>query len=324
MKPLSPERRWELLLLVVLTATLGVGAIVEDRFFTAPNLGTASGNYAEMLIVAVPLTMLIVMAEIDLSVASVMGLSGALLVQTLDAGLPPGLAIAVALAGALVAGALNGLLVVRVGLSSLVVTIGTLALFRGISAGLMGVESLANLPQWMTDFGFGRAGEVPYTVLLSLALLAPGALFLGRSRIGRDMRAIGMGREVAELSAVRVDRLRFSTFVVTAGTAGIAGVVLASRLGSVRADTATGLELDIITAILLGGVSIFGGKGSIAGVALAFALLASLRSFMSMTGIPADVQDMAVGALLIVAVAASIWSEPAGAAIRRRLGVAPS
>jgi rhamnose transport system permease protein len=225
----------------------------------------------EKAIMALGLTLIIIAGEIDLSVASVLGLSSAILGELVDKGAPLSVAIVAALIAGALCGLFNGLLVARVGLPSLVVTLGTLALFRGLAFVVLGDRAVSEFPKFLTDFGFNT---VPGTLIpwpaVVFAVLAVGAFFLlHRSWIGRQLYAIGNNAEASRFSGVEVDRIKIGLFVLSGTLAALAGVVFTARFASARPDNALGFELDVITAVLLGGVSIFGGRGTLIGVVLA-------------------------------------------------------
>jgi len=258
----------------------------------------------EKVIVAVIMTLVIVNGEIDLSVASVMGFSAAVVAALHDSGAVPfAVAVLVALLAGAGAGLLHGLFVAKMGLPSLVVTIAGLIGFRGAARILVGDRSIGDFPEW-----FDRLGQEPLVGRFSLALIiflvgiVVAGVVLQRSAFGRAVYVIGNNAEVARYSGIGVARVKLLLLTTSGFVAGLAGVLLAARLGSVRGNLAEGFELDIITMVLLGGVSIFGGSGNLVGVALSILIILNLRNGLGLANIQATTQTGIIGALLIASV----------------------
>ncbi len=297
---LSP---WETGLLAVFLATLALNAAFAPEFLTVQNQINLFQLSIEKIIVALVMTLVIINAEIDLSVASIMGLSAALFGYLVNAGMPGGLAILICLAAGLAAGLVNATLIARVGIPSLVVTLAMLIGFRGLARVLVKDNSLGNFPAWFTDLGQkGLVGPIPLSILLFFALLVLLGATLHRSSFGRQVIVIGTNAEVARFSGLNVARIKTILFLLSALISALCGLLYAARLGSVRGDTAFGFELDIITMVLLGGVSIFGGKGSITGVFLSILIILNLRNGMGLMNITGHMQTGVIGILLIASV----------------------
>jgi len=250
------------------------------------------------------MTLVIVNGEIDLSVASVMGFSAAVVAALHDSGAVPfAVAVVVALLAGAGAGLLHGLFVARMGLPSLVVTIAGLIGFRGAARILTGDRSIGDFPEW-----FDRLGQEPLVGRFSLALLlfvvgiVVAGVVLQRTAFGRSVYVIGNNAEVARYSGIGVARVKLVLLTTSGFVAGLAGVLFAARLGSVRGNLAEGFELDIITMVLLGGVSIFGGSGNLVGVALSILIILNLRNGLGLANIQATTQTGIIGALLIASV----------------------
>jgi rhamnose transport system permease protein len=294
---------WEAGLLAVFLATLALNASFAPEFLTVQNQINLFQLSIEKIIVALIMTLVIINAEIDLSVASIMGLSAALFGYLVNAGAPGGLAILICLAAGLVAGMVNAILIARVGIPSLVVTLAMLIGFRGLARVLVTDNSLGNFPSWFTDLGQkGLIGPIPLSILLFFALLLILGMTLHRSSFGRQVIVIGTNAEVARFSGLNVARVKTLLFLLSALISAVAGLLYAARLGSVRGDTAFGFELDIITMVLLGGVSIFGGKGSMVGVFLSILIILNLRNGMGLMNITGHMQTGVIGILLIASV----------------------
>jgi rhamnose transport system permease protein len=282
-----------------------------------------------ILLIALPMTLVIVTGEIDLSVASVVGLSSVLVGVLHEGGFSIPTAAAIAIVVGALCGALNGYLVAHVGLPSLAVTIGTLALYRGLAVGILGTKAVTDFPSDWTQRASETIGDtgLPTVMLLFLVLAIAFALVLHFSAFGRGVYDIGLGSEAALFTGVKVQRTKFILFVLTGAVSALAGIFYTLRFGSARGDNATGLELQVIAAVVLGGVSVFGGRGHLHGVVAAVLLIGVLGSSLRLAGVTSDVINIITGGLLIFSVvAASIlaWAQRVRAKAGPPLRVAPS
>lgn len=270
---------WEALLVGLIAFTFVFGQSLSSEFLTADSFTTGSLDLSEVALMALALTLVIVAAEIDLSVASVLALSSALMADLWNAGLPLELIMPICLVAGAACGAFNGILVTRFGLPSLAVTIGTLALFRGLAFVVIGDESVTDFPAAYTDLAFGTfAGTfIPNTMVLFAVLAVAFGVLLHATPFGRSIYAIGAGEEAAYFSGLRVKRVKLILFTLSGLVAALAGIVITLRNSTAAANVGQGFELTAITAVLLGGVSIFGGRGTIAGVILALLLLGGIQ-----------------------------------------------
>ena len=271
---------------------------------------------------ALPMTLIIIAGEIDLSVESMAGLSSAILGFLWAAGVPMEVAIVVVLVVGVLGGLLNGLLVARGGLPSLVVTLGTLALFRGLALIILGPRGVSDFPPGFTEIGFGHVPgtDIPWPFVIFLALALVLGVVLHRTWVGRQVYAIGKNTGAARFSGVRVARVKIGLFVLTGLIAAIAGVILTARLSTSRADAGQGMTLTVVTVVLLGGVNIFGGSGTIPGVVLAVLVVAVMQNALRLAGVSVDVQSIALGLLLIVSVVIPTFAHQAKSAVDRVLG----
>jgi rhamnose transport system permease protein len=301
---LSELARWEALIFVLVVGTLVLGSSLSDVFLTADNFSFASSDVAEIALMALPLTLIVVTAEIDLSVASVLGLSSALVGELWMAGWAMEAIIPFCLLVGAACGAFNAVLVTRVGLPSLAVTIGTLTMYRGLALVVLGDTAVADLPPKWTKYGFENlpGTAIPYPIVLFGLLAIAFGVLLHATRLGREIYAIGANQEAAFFSGVRVKRIKALLFVLSGMVAALAGVIMSLRLASARADYGVGLELSVVAAVVLGGVSIFGGKGTIPGVILALVLLGGIRSALTLGDVSQEWVTIVTGALLIGAV----------------------
>jgi rhamnose transport system permease protein len=301
--------RWELILALVVAADFALNMRLSPYFLSSETLADVSFNFTEKALVALPMTLLIIAGEIDISVAAIMALAsvsmGLLATTTTSVSAIVGCGMAVGL----LAGALNGALVTHWRVPAIVATIGTMSLYRGIAYGLLGDRVLKDYPPAFAFFGQGYiAGPVSFELLLFASAAALCALYLHRTEFGRRLVAIGCSRTAAEMAGVRVNRYRFGLFVATGAASAAASVLLTSRLGSTRPSIAQGMELDIISMVILGGVAISGGRGSIVGVVLA-AILTGLAIFgLGLINVPGLVVSLMMGALLILIVGLPIVS----------------
>ena len=300
----GPFVRWEIFLFVLLGGTIAFGADVSPYFLQSTNLFYICLNVGEVAIMALPLTLIVVTGEIDLSVASMLGLTGVLMAELFKHGWPIWPAMLAAVALGMVLGAFNGFLVTRIGLPSLAVTIGTLTLYRGVAQGILPTDTIGGFPTYLTNIGVVPipGTHLPYSIAFFAVLAIVFAVVLHATPLGRAIFAIGAGKEAAFFAGIRVKRIKFWLFVLSGMLSGFAGVLWSLRFASARYDSGTGLELFVVTIVLLGGVSIFGGRGTIAGVVVAVAVLGCLQTALTADLIPAQDQNIVVGALLVASV----------------------
>jgi rhamnose transport system permease protein len=280
---------------------------------------------APILLIALPMTLVIITGEIDLSVASVVGLSSVLVGVLTEHGWSFPMAAAVALLAGLACGALNGFLVAYVGLPSLAVTIGTLALYRGLAVGLLGTKAVTDFPEKWTDLAKEKIGDSSYPlIVIPIVVLAVAfAVLLHFSTFGRGVYDIGLNSEAAHFTGVNVERTKLVLFSLSGLVSAFAGIYFTLRFGSARGDNATGLELQVIAAVLLGGVSIFGGRGRVHGVLAGVLLIGVLSSALRLEDITVNVINIIIGLLLVASVMSTSFLAWASALASRRGRRAP-
>lgn len=300
------RRPWESLLLAILAGTIVYNLVESNNYLGVDNIVNLFELSIEKAIVVVIMTFVIISGEIDLSVASVMGLSAAVLAKLHDGGSVPFLvAIVVAVAVGTFAGLIQGICVAKLKVPSLVVTLAGLIGLRGAARVFVEDRSYGDFPGWFERLGQqGLVGPVPFALFVFGAGLVVGTVVLGRTALGRRLYVIGDNADVGRFSGLDVDRIKIGIFVSSGTVAGLAGVLYAARLGSVRGDLANGFELDIVTMVLLGGVSIFGGAGTMVGVALAILIVLNLRNGLGLANVEANVQTGVIGTILIASVVA--------------------
>jgi len=264
-------------------------------------------DVAPILLIALPMTLIIITEEIDLSVASIVGLSSVMTGILTQAGIPFPLAAIAAVLTGVIAGVINGFLVTVVGLPSLAVTIGTLALFRGIAVGLLGTTAITEFPEEWTDLAKANIPGTPVPVIMIpfVILAIVFAIMLHFTPFGRSLYAIGLNKEAASFSGIDVGRTKFLLFVLSGTVSGFAGVYFTLLYSNARGDNAMGMELQIIAAVLLGGVSIFGGRGALHGVIAGVLLIGVLGSALRLASVTSDVINIITGLLLVVSVVSS-------------------
>lgn len=302
---------WRRVLATREAAIIGVLVIVivvslaTVRNFDSPlTLTYLLRDVAPILLIALPMTLIIVTEEIDLSVASVVGLSSVMVGILTQAGWPfEAAALTAILVGAL-AGMINGFLVTVVGLPSLAVTIGTLALFRGIAVGLLGTTAITDFPEMWTDLATDNIPGTPVPlIMIPFAILAiVFAVVLHFTSFGRGLYAIGLNKEAAAFSGIHVARSKFILFVLSGTVSAFAGVYFTLLYSNSRGDNATGMELSVIAAVLLGGVSIFGGRGALHGVIAGVLLIGTLGSALRLANVTSDIINVITGVLLVLSV----------------------
>lgn len=312
MKALDTWERVLIALIVLVYVAFGIGI---DGFLSPYALADSTYNFSEKGLIALAMALLVVAGEIDLSIAAIMALSSLAMGFAMQAGAPLPLMVLAAVATGLLCGALNGWLVTRWKLPSIVVTIGTLSLYRGLALVLLGDQAITGYPDTLSQWGNGSIGDligvpgfivpIEFAVLL-IAAVAVG-LFLHRSVAGRRVYAIGTNPIASRFSGIAVDRYRMGLFLFAGVMAALAAVLLTGRIGSTRPNLALGWELDAITIVILGGVAIEGGRGSIVGTVLAAALLGSFTFALGMMNVSGIVMSMIIGALLVVAMVLPRW-----------------
>jgi rhamnose transport system permease protein len=307
--------RWESALVIVLIGTLIFGSSESSTFLNTTNFFFIGLNMGEIAIMALPLTLIIMIGEIDLSVASMLGLSGTIMGYLFSNGWSIWPAMAAALVVGALGGALNGVLVAKVGLPSIAVTIGTLTLFRGIAEILLAPRTITGFPPSLTKIGVVpiQGTQLAYSAAIFLGLALVAGVVLHATPLGRALVAIGLQPEAAQFAGIRVNRIKIWLFVLSGVVCAFAGILLSLKNASVSYDAGTGLELNVVAIVLFGGVSIFGGRGTIVGVVLAVAIVACLQQALTQMNVQPEVRNIIIGVLLLV----SVVIPNGGEAIRR-------
>lgn len=295
--------RHESILAVLLVLALAVLAMQSDKFFTVDNLLNQGRLMAEVGLVALAMTFVIVTAGIDLSVGSILGLVAILLGvfwQNLGLPLPVAMGLGVVVGG--LAGLVNGIIITRFRVPPLIATLATLALYRGLAEGISQARSVRGYPEWFFVLGQGEVLGVPTQLWIFLGCAVIAAVVLGMSTFGRATYATGANIVAARFSGIPVDRTVLMIYTASGLIAGLAAIIFVSRVSTTRSDMGTGLELDVITAVVLGGTSIFGGRGTIIGTLLGLVLMQALKNGLALAGVKGDGTIVVIGLILIATI----------------------
>lgn len=292
-----------LTLLIMLLLTLN-----SDKFLTKDNILNQGRLMTEVGLIALPMTYIIITGGIDLSVGSILGLCAIVLGYSWqELGYPLEAAIVVALLTGALAGLVNGLFIVRVGVPPLIMTLATLAFYRGLALGISEAQSARGYPQWFFRLGQGQVLGVPTQIYVLVLAVIISAVILSRTTFGRSLYAMGNNELGARFSGIRVDLYKLLIYTFSGFMSGMAGYIFVSRVSTTRSDMGTGIELDAIAAVVLGGTNIFGGSGSIVGTVIGVVLIQFLKNGLALSGVTGDATIVVVGLVLIGATLINTW-----------------
>lgn len=296
--------KWEFILCFLLVAEMILFSNLSPYFLDYFNMMNSTFNFMEKAIMALPMIFIIMSGDIDISVASIIALSSFAMGNASSHGADTATLVLVGIGTGVLAGVFNGAFVTGLGMPAIAVTLATQSIFRGISQAILEDQAYTVYPASFGYFGQGYFGNtlIPFELVLFLILAAVMGIILHKTRYGRKLYAIGNSKSAAKFSGVRVDRIRFMNFVLMGLFCGISAVLLTSRIGSTRPNIATGWDMEVITLVVLGGVSITGGKGNIFGVIVAIFLLGYLKFGMGLINLSAKIMIITTGILLIIAV----------------------
>jgi len=296
----------EMAIIALLIGVLVVASIQLPRFPTTITVTNLLLDVTPILLISLTMAPVMITGDIDLSVGSMVGLSSVVVGLLTHAGLSIPVAGLVAIVVGAVGGLVNGLLVTRFGLPALAVTIGTLALYRGLAIGLLGTTAITGFNRTWTQLAKSKIGDtgIPSVMILFLVLLAIFVVLLHFTSFGRGVYAIGLSKDAAAFSGIHVARTRVILFVLSGAMSALAGVFYTLRFTTARGDNATGLELAVIAAVVLGGVSVFGGRGALHGVVAGVLLIGALSNALRLAGVTSDVINIITGVLLVLSVIA--------------------
>ena len=305
---MKATRTWEIILVLLLLVVVGGFGATTEGFLDFYNLSDSTFNYSEKALIALAMALVIIAGDIDISVAATVALSSVMMGLAKNAGAGPMLIVLVGLGSGALCGALNGFLITRFALPSIVVTIGTLSLYRGTALVILGDGAITGYPPALSTLGNGYIGDLiglPWLQIpIEFAIFVIAAIIIGvvlhKTIIGRRIYSIGANPIASRFSGIAVNRYRLMLFIFVGTFAGLASVLLTGRIGSTRPNIVMGWELDAITMVILGGVSINGGSGSLLGVVLAIIVLGMFTFGLQMMNVPGIVMSMILGGLLIV------------------------
>ncbi len=298
--------RHETFLALLLVLVLIVLSWQSDRFFTVSNLLNQGRLMTEIGLIAIAMTFVIATGGIDLSVGSILGLVAILLgVFWQNVGMPLPMAIVAAVAAGTLAGFMNGFIITRFRVPPLIATLATLALYRGLAEGISQARSVRGYPDWFYVLGQGQVLGVPTQLWILFAAAIIAAIILAYTRWGRTVYAIGSNEVASRFSGLSVEKTKLALYTASGFAASLAAVIFVSRVSTTRSDMGTGIELDAITAVVLGGTSIFGGRGTILGTIIGLCLIQALKNGLSLAGVKGDGTIMLIGAVLILAILVS-------------------
>ena len=305
--------RHEVLLAILLAIVLVILSFQSDKFFTMSNLLNQGRLMTEIGLIAIAMTFVIATGGIDLSVGSILGLTAILTgVFWQNVGLPLPLAAVAAIAVGTFAGFVNGVIITRFRVPPLIATLATLALYRGLAEGISQARSVRGYPDWFYVLGQGEVFGVPTQLWLLFVAAVLASIILAYTRWGRTIYAIGNNEVAARFSGLSVEGTKLALYTASGFAAALAAVIFVSRVSTTRSDMGTGIELDAITAVVLGGTSIFGGRGTIAGTIIGLCLIQALKNGLSLAGGKGDGTIMLIGAVLILAILVSNLFERSG------------
>lgn len=301
---LSRFQRWEWFLVALIALVVIANSQLSPYFLDVRNLFRASSDFIEIGLMVLPMVLIIVTGNVDLAVASTLGLTASFMGLLFNTGVNIWIAAGAALVLGLLAGLLSGYLISRLKVPALVITLGTYAFYRGLAYVMLGDQAARDYPASFTYLGQGTlpGTPIPFALVIFLVLAVVFGLVLHKTAFGRYLYAIGHNQDAALYSGISVPRVKVIIFMASGLMAALAGLVLAARYGSTRPDIGTGLELTVITVVVLGGVDINGGKGTMIGALLALLLVGLLRFGMGLLNIQGQVQSIAIGILLILSI----------------------
>jgi rhamnose transport system permease protein len=295
--------RQEVVLAIILVVSVLFLSTQTNKFLTGDNILNQGRLMTEIALMAMPMTFIIITGGIDLSVGSILGLTAIVLGYSWkNLGLPLEAAIVVAIGVATLAGFINGFFIVKVGVPPLIMTLATLALYRGLAEGISQARSVRGYPEWFFQLGQGNFLGAPAQVWIVVISVILSGVILARTTFGRGLYAIGNNELGARFSGIPVDRYKLLIYTFSGFMAGLAGYIYVSRVTTTRSDMGTGLELDVIAAVVLGGTSIFGGSGTIWGTAIGLIMIQLLKNGLSLSGVKGDATIVIVGIILILSI----------------------
>jgi rhamnose transport system permease protein len=296
--------QWEWMLVLIFLVVNAVNAYLSPYYLDANGLRDATMTFLDKAFIVLPMVLIIILADIDISVASIVALSSVVMAQLYTMGLPMELAILVCLLTGTLCGYVNGLLITRFKeLSAVIVTLATMIIYRGIAYIILEDQAAGSFPEWFSYLGWGYVGPIPFIFVVFVLFAIAFTLLLHKTTFGRRVYAMGSNLTASQFTGIQVDRIKIIVFTLAGLMSAVAALFLTSRMGSTRPNIATGYELDVIAMVVLGGISTAGGKGRMIGAILAVFLIGYLRYGLGLVNVPAQLLLIIIGLLLIIAVA---------------------
>ncbi|ANA78774.1 monosaccharide-transporting ATPase [Paenibacillus vortex V453] len=296
--------QWEWMLVLLFIAIHVMNMNLSEYYWDSANLRDATMGFLDKAFIVLPMVFIMILGDIDISVASIIALSSTVMADLYNHGVPMSFAMLVCLGVGILCGFINGLLIVKFKeLSAVIVTLSTMIIYRGIAYIMLEDQAAGSFPEWFSFLGWGYVGPIPF-ILIVFAIFAAGfGWLLHKTKFGRSVYAMGSNSTASRFSGIQVNKIKMMVFTLTGLMSAIAALFLASRMGSTRPNVATGYELDVIAMVVLGGISTAGGKGRMIGAILAIFLIGFLRYGLGLVNVQAQVLLVIIGLLLIVAVA---------------------
>jgi rhamnose transport system permease protein len=296
--------QWEWMLVLIFILDNIINANLSPYYMDFFNLRDATMTFLDKAFIVLPMVFVIILGDIDISVASTVALSSVVMADLYNHGVPMVLAMVIALAVGTVCGFINGLLIVKFKeLSSVIVTLATMIIYRGIAYIILEDQASGSFPGWYKFLGWGYVGSIPFILIVFAVFAIFFGLLLHKTTFGRRVYAMGNNITASRFSGVQVDKIKIIVFTLTGFMAAVTALFLTARMGSTRPNVASGYELDVIAMVVLGGISTAGGKGRMIGAILAIFLIGFLRYGLGLANVHAQVLLIIIGLLLIFAVA---------------------
>lgn len=295
--------QWEWMLVLIFIIVNIVNSSISPYYLSGSGLLNATMTFLDKALIVLPMAFIIVLGDIDISVASTVALSSVIMAVTYNAGLPMEVAMLLCVAVGTVCGLINGLLIVKFKeLSPMIVTLSTMTIYRGIAYIILEDQAAGKFPNWYKFLGWGHVGGIPFILIVFTVFAVIYGLLLHKTTFGRRVFSMGNNITASRFSGVQVDKIKVIIYTLTGLMSGITALFLTSRMGSTRPNVALGYELDVITMVVLGGISTAGGKGRIIGTIISIFLIGFLRYGLGLVNVPAQILLIIIGLLLIFAV----------------------
>ncbi|ADQ06405.1 inner-membrane translocator [Caldicellulosiruptor hydrothermalis 108] len=294
--------RWEIVLIILLVVVNIINSSISPYYLNARNLLDATTTFLDKAFIVFPMIMVLILGEIDISVGSIVALSSVIMGVLYKSGIPMVISILVCIVLGALCGFFNGYLLSKFNLSSIIVTLSTMIIYRGIAYIILEDQAAGDFPEWFGFFGWGYVGVIPFILICFIITAIVFGLLLHKTTFGRYIYAIGNNITASRFSGVKVDKVKIIVFTLNGLMAAITAIFLTSRMGNTRPNIALGYELDIITMAVFGGVSTAGGKGNIFGPILAIFVIGLLQYGLGLINVPSTTMLVIVGSLLILSV----------------------